>query len=1071
MKRLVRLALTVSGVLVTMLALPAVGTAQGVTTGAVRGKVLDEAGRPVVGAVVTLVNAETGLRNIGTTRSSGQFSLENVTPGGPFTLTVRNVGFRPATQSGIRVNLGQVVTVDIKLTAAAVTLADIAVTGAADNPLLSRGRTGASVTISDSFISRLPTISRNFTDLISVAPQANGSSVGGQNNRYNNIQIDGGVNNDLFGLGSSGTPGGQVSARPISIEAIKEFQLLIAPFDVRQGGFTGGLVNAVTKSGTNTIHGSLFGFGQNQDLSRSEVDRGALGKDVLSSFHEYQYGGTLSGPIVKNKLHFFGAVDLKSRSAPFAQYLQNDVAIDSGAFGVTQAKADSVAAWSKANLVDAGTAGQVNRESPDHNIFVKLNGQVTAGSQIELSYNDVKASDGTLIRSSSFSGFRSGYELGNAGYTINNTTRTGRLRYNAVLGGGFTNELLLGYQRIRDLRDPGMNTPLIFVGGTSSGGGSAIAIGAERFSQGNVLKQDIYEVSDNLSISRGSHLITLGTHNEFFKFYDQFFPGSYGVWGFASAADLYAGTPNHYEIALPLRTNGPLAEFTVNQIGLYAQDIWNVTPKLSVTAGIRMDKPSLPTKPDANPGLAAIQFTHVNLGVTGTTDIANTADFSTASLISPRFGFNYDVNGDQSTLVRGGIGVFAGRPPYVWVANAYANSGLTQATLSCNGAAIPTFTTDLASQPTTCVGGGAPNPPKPSIVYFDHGFKFPQTMRAALGADHQLGWGMVATVDLLYTRTLNQFYLNDVNLKGVQSLEAGEGGRRQYGVAGTPNATTGIASAISPTRISSGYNDVIRQSNASGDNSYSATLQVNKRFSDGFSFNAGYTYSRTKDRECMTSSISNSNLRFAVLQGALDDRPLATSCFDVPHKLALTGIFNLPLGLQASLTYVGASSTPFTYTVNNDANGDGLSGNDPIYVPKTAADITLKNASDWTQLNSYISSDPCLDEARGTLLVRNACRGPWQSFMNARLTKVIPTLKGQALEISVDVFNLPNLLKSSWGVVRSTTGFENQAILNQTGYDVANQRGQYTLMNQNNLNGVVANSSRYKLLLSGKYTF
>ncbi|MGH8336033.1 MAG: TonB-dependent receptor domain-containing protein, partial [Gammaproteobacteria bacterium] len=525
-----------------------------------------------------------------------------------------------------------------------------------------------------------------------------------------------------------------------------------------------------------------------------------------------------------------------------------------------------------------------------------------------------------------------------------------------------------------------------------------------------------------------------------------------------------------YEIALPLRPNGPLSQFSVNQIGFYAQDVWNVTPKLSLTYGARVDAPMLPTKPDANPALAAVQFTHVNLGRTGSTDVANTADFTTAPLWSPRFGFNYDVKGDQTTLIRGGIGVFSGRPPYVWVSNAYANSGLTQATLICNGSAIPTFTPVLASQPTQCAGGAGANPPTPSIVYFDRGFNFPQTMRAALGLDHQLPWGMVLTVDLLYTRTLNQFYLNDVNLQGVQRQETGEGGRLQYGVAGTPNGS-GIASVIGPKRISSAFADVIRQSNSSGDNSYSATVQVNKRFSNHISFNAGYTSAKTKDRQCMTSSIAHSNLQFAVLQGPLDNRPLETSCFDVPNKIALTGLFDLPLGIQASVIYTGFSDTPFTYTVNNDANGDGLPGNDPIYVPRDSTDITLKNPADWATLNSYINSDQCLSSARGTLLQRNTCRGPWQSFLNARVTKVIPTMRGQSVEFSVDIFNLPNLISSSWGVVRSTTGFENQSILNQTGYDVANARGQYTLMNTKSLNAVQAGSSRYRLLLSGRYTF
>jgi hypothetical protein len=219
--------------------------------------------------------------------------------------------------------------------------------------------------------------------------------------------------------------------------------------------------------------------------------------------------------------------------------------------------------------------------------------------------------------------------------------------------------------------------------------------------------------------------------------------------------------------------------------------------------------------------------------------------------------------------------------------------------------------------------------------------------------------------------------------------------------------------------------------------------------------------------------MANSNMRFQVLQGTLNDRDLTTSCFDVPSKIAITGVFDLPIDFKASLSYTGFSSTPFTYTTNSDVNGDGLSGNDPIYVPKDANDISLKTASDWTTLDNYIKSDPCLENARGTLLKRNACRGPWQSYVNARVSKLIPTVHGQSFEVNLDIFNVLNLINSSWGVNKYTSGpgFENQAILNPSGYDVVNHRSQYTLLNMSGLNAVQANNSRYRLLLSGKYIF
>jgi hypothetical protein len=452
---------------------------------------------------------------------------------------------------------------------------------------------------------------------------------------------------------------------------------------------------------------------------------------------------------------------------------------------------------------------------------------------------------------------------------------------------------------------------------------------------------------------------------------------------------------------------------------------------------------------------------------------ANTGSFSTSALWSPRLGFNYDVRGDQSMIVRGGVGVFSGRPPYVWVSNAYANSGLTQALLSCNGAAVPTFTADINNQPQTCVGGGAATPPIPSIVYFDNGFKFPQTMRAALGSDLKLPWNMVGSVDLLYTRTLNQFYINDVNLQGVQMVNAGEGGRLMYGTVNSANGRT------TPTRVSSQFADVLHQFNASGDNSFFASFSVNKRFSNHLTFTAGYTYSHTEDRMCLTSSISSSNFRYAVLQGALDNRPLETSCFDVPNKISAAVLFDAPLGIKASLSYSGQSGTPFTYVNNYDANGDGWGGNDPIYIP-LASDTTYirgttaaNNAADRAKFNAWIDAQACLRDHRGQLQQRNSCRNPWTNFINARIAKTFPTMRGQSLEVSLDIFNLPNLINSSWFQNKQTSYYEELAAVNIVAADPTTHESINTLNTAgiNALNSIQASQNRYRLLLSGKYIF
>src|SRR5256886_8438695 len=290
-------------------------TAQGVTSAAVAGRVTDESGAPVSSAALTLVNGSTGQRYARRTAEDGRYNFENVAVGGPDALQTRALGFEAARSDPFYLTLGQRLEVDVSVKRAAVGLEAVTVTGEA-SPLVSRSRTGAQTFVSDSIIHRLPTLSRNFTDFIVTVPQVvssgvPGTTLGGQNNRFNNIQIDGGVNNDLFGLAASGVPGGQANVHPISVEAVREYQVLIAPYDVRQGSFTGGLVNAVTKSGTNEFHGSAFGFLQNQSF---------VGKDTAdkkaADFTQSQYGGTFGGPLIRDRVHFFGSVDVQHRETP-----------------------------------------------------------------------------------------------------------------------------------------------------------------------------------------------------------------------------------------------------------------------------------------------------------------------------------------------------------------------------------------------------------------------------------------------------------------------------------------------------------------------------------------------------------------------------------------------------------------------------------------------------------------------------------------------------------------------------------------------------------------------------------
>jgi outer membrane receptor protein involved in Fe transport len=1039
---------------------------QGVTSAAVQGRVTSETRGHVQSAIVVLTNTTTGARQQATTNAAGRYNFENVTPGGPFTVDVRAIGFQPANKTGIMLTLGQRYTQDFELTQQVVTLEELTVISAT-NPLINSGRTGPAQIVSDTSIQRLPLLGRNFISLLNTSPQVvptqgGGLSIAGQNNRFNTILIDGGVNNDIFGLAANGTPGGQANAKPISIEALQEFQVLVAPFDIRQGSFSGGLVNGITKSGSNSFHGSLFGYIQRPELVGVDTTK-PIGVKV-TDFQIKQYGGTFGGPIIRNRLHFFGSADIQSSTTEFF-----GAEVTEPATGITAATALRVQDILKTQYgFDPGGIDKPVLDRPDKNLFGKLTLQMGGSSQLEVSHNYVKAADDNFLRGTNLSSRnrvdRDGWMLSNSGYFFQSITNSTRAKYTSLMGGANI-EVLLGYQTVRDGREIPNRVPLILVQGDAPN--NYIAAGGEKFSQANTLDQDNIEATANVTFGLGrNHQITVGTHNEFFKFNNVFFAGSLGVWTFGSVDSLDLAEPNRYELSIETRPGGATADFNVKQFGGYLQDAWRPNDRLTLTAGLRFDVPTSPA-PVENELPALISPD--TLGV-------HTGQFPSGNvLISPRLGFNWDPMGNGNTIVRGGVGIFSGRPPYVWLSNAFTNTGKEQVVLICTGpASTPTFTVDPASLPQACATGGPPTPPAANVNYFDKDFKFQQALKYSLGLDHRLPWGMVGTLDFLYTAAKNQMYQVDDNVR-LGSVN-GEG-RQLYA---TPNAA---GTALTRLTKTSSVRQVVRHENRSADKAYNFTAQLQKQFSNGVSFSGAYTYSNAKDLITLTSSIATSNLANTSLDGTLENRNLRTSGLDVPHKITLSGSADLFFGVQGSIIYNGRSGTPYTYTVTGDANGDAITVNDIMYVPRDANDISLPAATataDWDRLNAYIASEPCLFQQRGRMMERNTCRNPWVSFVNVRLGKVIPTRSGQSLEVSADVFNLLNLVDRDWGLTREHQGFEERPLLAFVGYDTrgtpsqADDRGRYTvpaLSALPPLNRVQVGSSRWRIQLGGKYTF
>ncbi|HOX19457.1 MAG TPA: carboxypeptidase regulatory-like domain-containing protein [Gemmatimonadales bacterium] len=1044
-------------------------SAQGVTTAAVSGTVKQESGAAVEGAIVTITNRSTGAKLQATSQANGRFYVENVPVGGPYTIEARAIGFEAARRDNVTLALGQRFISDFALKAQVVQVEEIAVSAETGDPVMNTAKTGVAQSIGNTAITRLPVLGGNFTNLVATTPQvagvSGGVSAGGQNNRFNSIQIDGGVNNDLFGLGSTGAPGGQADARAISFAAVKEFQVLIAPYDVRQGNFAGGLINAVTQSGTNQFHGSVFGRYQNQDLVGTDVN-GLKSAD----FKVLQYGGTLGGAIIQDKLQYFFAADISDRTTPFDGITLEE---SGAAPGDAERMIDHLTTLGADQWGGAGSAGGFLIENPNPTYFGKLTWAPAANHNVALSYNNVGASVDVISRRQN-----GDWQLTSGAYSIENQTNSLRLSWNAVFGGKYSNEFIGGIQTIRDTRPPNTTYPTILVrSGTT---GTQLVAGAERFSQDNSLDQDIYELTDNLTVGLGDHRLTIGTHNEFFGFNNHFFPQSIGQWTFANIDSFENNAPVRFDRALPLIPGGPVSDFSVNQWGLYAQDQFNLG-NVALTIGLRWDDPIFPDSPTYNPTLDSI----TSDGALWTGGTINTSVIPSGNATwSPRLGFNWDVDGSGMTIVRGGVGYFGGRPAYVWMSNAYVNTGMAQTQLTCrndNASAlddVPAFSLDPDQQPTTCGGAGGVIPPIPTINYFDPDFKFEQNMKLSLGVDHRLPWGVVGTIDLLYTKTKNSLYIQDNNLQGVVdestlTYATGEGNRARYGV----NApTTGVAT---PLKQTAAFGNVLEHLNKSEDYAFTGTIQLQKRFSNGVEFNGGYTYSEAKDVMSLTSSIAFSNYGFATLNGLLNDRDLTTSTFSRPHRVVMSGTVNLPADFEFSLIYSGVSGSPFGYVINGDANADGVGGtnrefNDMVYVPRDRDDISMFGASSAAQnaaydsLAAFIADQSCLRNQRGQIMERNSCRNPWINRLDARLTKLVPTFAGQTMIFSLDVFNLLNMIDSDWGLVKQTSTFEGQTLVRLRGWDNLNNRGIYSL-SLPIVNRVDPNSSVWRIQLSGKY--
>lgn len=1003
--------------------------AQGITTGAVGGMVTDPQGNPLQGAQVQVVNDATGFRSSGLTRDNGQFLVTGLEVGGPYRVTVRRIGYQPHTREGIYVQLSQTSRLDVKLEAQVTQLNELEIR-ATTGEIIAPTSMGTKTTVSQQALERSATLSRNLVDFTKSAPQVSSSgpgySAGGMSNRMNNVQIDGASERDVFGLGSTGQPGGQISAKAISIDAVKEYQILLAPYDVRQGNFGGMLLNAVTKSGTNDWGGSAFEYYRNQDYGRNVPVLRA------TDFYRRQMGFTLGGPIIKDRLHFFTANEWQRESTPVSGPFFGQPADATPAFGFTDAEIARFEAAFKARTgQEPGTAGIVNTPTPMNNLFGRLDFQINAQNRLVFRFNYTDAENDNRRQNSRLN-TRAIYSTNF--HSIHANKKAPVLQLFTNLSNGWANELFLAGVRDRTRRFPKTTLPQITVNYT---GGRSIIAGSDEFSDINELDADTYEITDNLTIPRGNHSFVVGTRNELVKIRNLFGQGLFGVWNFADIANFEAGTANGFRKGNILSQGGN-AYFDALETAIYAQDSWSATPRLTLTFGVRGDISNF--LKDNNYALAV------------DTVYGHKETPSGAFQFSPRFGFNWDATGDQVNQLRGGIGLFVGTPPYVWLENAYAQNGAVTVFLNCGSAQgnssnpAPIYNNNPDTYSSCADGKGVK--PIGNLSFVDKSLKFPQPLRANLAFDRVLPWNVVATVEALYSKTLNQLFFVNRNLAGPQGTD--KFGRVLYG---TINAAGTSTATRPPLVVANGgtarFTAAIDLVNQNKDYAYNIMGQLRKRYANNWEAAFAYAYGHAYDVQSFTSSQHTSNWSFGrTLFGKQEDPYTTLSLFDQPHKLSgfLTRTFGWRrlvksdwargLATDLTLSYQGISGAPHDYVYGGasgkgDLNADGQTANDLIYVPTDVNDInqirfqsltvgttTFTPAQQAAAFDALINETPCLNKHRGEILPRNSCRLPFSNNWDLSLRQNVPLVSEQRLSIQVDIFNFGNLLNKKWGQQR-----------------------------------------------------
>lgn len=1013
--------------------------AQGVTTSGLDGFVTDNEDKPLIGANIVVLHEPSGTQYGTSVRDGGLYTIPNMRVGGPYTITVSFIGYQTQEEREVYLTLGQTQSVDFTLVVEAIEMTGVEVSGQQDD-VLNADRTGAATFVAGDLVTQMPSIKRSTRDLTRLDPRSDGNfSFAGKNWLYNNISVDGSYFNNAFGLDDP-APGGQANAESIPFDAVEQVQVSVASYDVTEGGYTGAGINTITKSGTNEFKGSVYTYARNEMLQGNKVS----GNDVIAdpSLMYNQTGFTLSGPIIPNKLFFFINGEIERKDDPGSNFVADkDGKIEFGESRVSADVMDEISQIMKEVYgYDTGPYEGYTHETNNNKLLLKLDWNINNQHNASLRYNYLDA-----VRDLGPHGFVLSYNntgrgpnstslpFKNSGYAINNGLHSIAFELNSMFADNMANRFFASYNRFRDFREPfSKDFPTVQIG---EGGVTYTTIGHEPFSIHNILDQDVFQVTNNFSYFIGNHVITAGVNYEHFKFFNSFNIFRHGVFMVAGDLDLlvpgagyldfigastFASLDNFYTRTDPDDTDN-FADFNsfigtgafkgelieVGQFAVYAQDEYKMSKDLNLTFGLRVDVPVYYTEPVENPFSTGLTLLDEN----DEPEVVDQAKLPDPQLLwSPRFGFNWDVNGDRSLQIRGGSGIFTGHLPFVWIGNVISNPGQN-----------PNITGDGSNGQETDDGEGRVVEGKSVLQQsFDlnamvEDFKWPQVWTTNFAVDTRLPWDILGTFEVIYGKDINAIYMRNADLvKPVRTLKDG---RPYYG--GFP------ASELNYDPFNEGNGVYVIDNTDEGYN-FTFTTQLRKQFENGLNTGLAYTYLNAKNN-LRSTEIASVLWQSQPVQGDPNDPQLSWSEFGNRHRIIANANYthnwnqshstNIGIFFEAAEgnRYVYSGGNRYSFTYAGDVNGDGQSGNDLIYIPENSNDIVLADPSQWNALNEFIEQDKYLSEHRGEIAERHGLINPWFNNIDLRVLHNFQTNVG-TFQLSVDLLNAANLVNSNWGV-------------------------------------------------------